>query len=305
MVEGLDRFREHFRDHTHQFVLIGGTACDLIMEEAGLEFRATRDLDIVLQMKLLEPAFFLSFWEFVRRGEYHIQQAESGRPRFYRFAAPEQPGYPSMLELFSVQPDVLTAPGKGHLTPIPAGGLVSSLSAILLDDTYYSFLKNGIRSIDAVPVVGQEHLLPLKVRAWLEMTTRKKNGERVDSRDIKKHRWVTSSEWYRKDVCLGSSINCDRANHLPHERWYGHDPEPRMARLCVTLLVALHTPDHAVDNDALVQDLLYLETAQLAESSSGRTGDQVDRVVYGVAKGCGVLEESANLFGHEDPPGAT
>jgi hypothetical protein len=188
MVEGLDRFREHFRDHTHQFVLIGGTACDLIMEEAGLGFRATRDLDIVLQVELLEPEFFSSFWDFVRMGEYRIQQAESGKPRFYRFAAPDQPGYPSMLELFSVRPDVLTPQGKGHLTPIPAGGLVSSLSAILLDDTYYSFLKNGIRSIDAVPIVGQEHLLPLKVRAWLEMTARKKDGERVDSRAIRKHR---------------------------------------------------------------------------------------------------------------------
>ncbi|MBN1835476.1 MAG: hypothetical protein JW820_06470 [Spirochaetales bacterium] len=160
----------------------------MIMEEAGLGFRATRDLDIVLQVDLLDPAFFSSFWEFVRMGEYRIQQAESGKPKFYRFAAPDQPGYPSMLELFSVRPNLLTPRGGGHLTPIPAGGMASSLSAILLDDTYYSFLKNGIRSIDALPIVGQEHLLPLKVRAWLEMTGRKEAGEPIDSRAIRKHR---------------------------------------------------------------------------------------------------------------------
>lgn len=188
MVEGLDRFRDHFRDHTHQFVLIGGTACDLIMEEAGLGFRATRDLDIVLLVERLDPAFFSCFWDFVRTGEYRTQQAASGRPRFYRFAAPKQPGYPSMLELFSIRPDVLGLKGAGHLTPIPADGLVSSLSAILLDGTYYSFLKNGIRIIDRVPIVGPEHLIPLKARAWLELTRRKEAGESIDSRAIRKHR---------------------------------------------------------------------------------------------------------------------
>ena len=46
MVRGLDVFREHFAAHAGQFVLIGGTAATLAMESAGLEFRATRDLDI-------------------------------------------------------------------------------------------------------------------------------------------------------------------------------------------------------------------------------------------------------------------
>ena len=48
MVRGLDVFREYFAGHADQFVLIGGTAATLAMEDAGLEFRATKDLDIVL-----------------------------------------------------------------------------------------------------------------------------------------------------------------------------------------------------------------------------------------------------------------
>ena len=31
-----------------QYVIIGGTACDLIMENEELPFRATKDIDIVL-----------------------------------------------------------------------------------------------------------------------------------------------------------------------------------------------------------------------------------------------------------------
>ena len=36
MVRGLDLFRAHFRDFADRYVLIGGTACDLVMDEAGL-----------------------------------------------------------------------------------------------------------------------------------------------------------------------------------------------------------------------------------------------------------------------------
>ena len=61
MVRGLDVFREHFANHTGQFVLIGGTAATLAMESAGLEFRATKDLDIVLHIEALNPDFGKTF----------------------------------------------------------------------------------------------------------------------------------------------------------------------------------------------------------------------------------------------------
>lgn len=44
MVRGLNRFKAHFESFSDRYVLIGGTACSLAMEEVGLEFRATRDL---------------------------------------------------------------------------------------------------------------------------------------------------------------------------------------------------------------------------------------------------------------------
>ncbi|RZB30108.1 MAG: hypothetical protein SRB1_02388 [Desulfobacteraceae bacterium Eth-SRB1] len=46
MVRGLDLFRDYFKDYTDKYILIGGTACDLAMESMGLNFRATKDLDI-------------------------------------------------------------------------------------------------------------------------------------------------------------------------------------------------------------------------------------------------------------------
>ncbi|MDD3898415.1 MAG: tyrosine-type recombinase/integrase, partial [Syntrophomonadaceae bacterium] len=40
-----------------QYAIIGGTACDLLMSEDGLDFRATRDIDIVLIVESLTPEF--------------------------------------------------------------------------------------------------------------------------------------------------------------------------------------------------------------------------------------------------------
>jgi hypothetical protein len=74
-VRGLDVLREHFAGHADQFVLIGGTAASLAMEEAGLEFRATKDLDIVLHIEALSPSFGEVFWRFIEAGRYEIRQA--------------------------------------------------------------------------------------------------------------------------------------------------------------------------------------------------------------------------------------
>jgi len=56
VVEGLDRFGEHFAAYTDQYLLIGGAACTLAMDEAGQPFRATKDLDIVLCLESLRNA---------------------------------------------------------------------------------------------------------------------------------------------------------------------------------------------------------------------------------------------------------
>lgn len=75
-----------------------------------------------------------------------------------------------------------------HLTPIPTGDDVSSLSAILLEQGYYEFLHVHKRVIGGVSVVSEMGLIPLKAKAWLDLSQRKADGGKVDSRDIKKHR---------------------------------------------------------------------------------------------------------------------
>jgi hypothetical protein len=188
MVKGLDLFREHFAALSEQFVLIGGTAATLAMAEVGLEFRATKDLDIVLHIEALSPNFGTAFWNFVERGDYEIRQAsDTGKPVLYRFQKPADSGFPAMLELFCRSPDGLQLAEGAHLTPIPFGEAVASLSAILLDDEYYSFIVDGRRNEDGLPWIGAEQLIPLKARAWLDLNARRAEGHHVDVRDIRKH----------------------------------------------------------------------------------------------------------------------
>ncbi|MBF0594690.1 MAG: hypothetical protein HQL22_06960 [Candidatus Omnitrophica bacterium] len=188
MVRGIQKFQEHFKDHTHQYVLIGGAACDLIMQEAAVPFRGTKDLDIVLCVEVLDKAFGEAFWEFIRAGQYKVQQRSSGDKRYYRFIEPGDDNFPWMLELFSRKPEAFPLFAGSRLTPIPLGEDVASLSAILLNDDYYNFLHSGKKMVQGISLVGPEHLIPLKARAWIDLTERKKRGEQVDSDSIKKHK---------------------------------------------------------------------------------------------------------------------
>lgn len=67
-MQGIDKFRERFKGLEEEYVLIGGGACDLLFDEAGRQFRATKDLDLVLLVEALTARFGRVFWQFVREG---------------------------------------------------------------------------------------------------------------------------------------------------------------------------------------------------------------------------------------------
>ena len=49
MVKGLQKFREHFSDYRDSFVVIGGIACDEWLQQRGMPFRPTRDVDMYIR----------------------------------------------------------------------------------------------------------------------------------------------------------------------------------------------------------------------------------------------------------------
>ncbi|MCD4655801.1 hypothetical protein K8T06_17915 [bacterium] len=188
MVKGLKIFSEHFLQYTNRYILIGGTACDLSFNRAGLSFRATRDLDIVLCTENMDKEFVRTFWKFINNGKYMQRKQGVDKRQYYRFSNPETDGYPVMIELFSRKPDALLLSDRYYLTPLPVDDDISSLSAILVNDDYYHFLFAGRRETENLSYIGPEHLIPLKAKAWLDLTARKAQGELIDGKSIKKHK---------------------------------------------------------------------------------------------------------------------
>ena len=75
-----------------------------------------------------------------------------------------------------------------RLPPIHISDEISSLSAILLNDEYYQFLIGGVEEIDCIQVLNYTHIIPFKAKAWLDLKSRKENGEQVDTKNITKHK---------------------------------------------------------------------------------------------------------------------
>ena len=187
-MNGIDVFKAHFAGFAHQYVLIGGAACDIIMDEVGLAFRATKDLDIVILVEALDADFGKQFWAFVEAGGYQQRERSSGDKEFYRFQKPTKSEFPSMLELFSRAPDTITPSEGSELTPLPIDEDIASLSAILLDEDYYTALIENRRIIDDIPVLDERLLIPFKAKAHLDLANRRERGEQIDSRHVRKHR---------------------------------------------------------------------------------------------------------------------
>ncbi|KPN87678.1 nucleotidyl transferase AbiEii/AbiGii toxin family protein [Pseudomonas nunensis] len=206
MVKGLDTFRAAFAGYVDRYVLIGGVAASLTLEEAGITFRATRDLDIVLIIEALDDVFGSEFWEFVRRGGYAERQALDGPTRRYRFGNPTNDSYPVLLELFSRAPEGLQLPEGAHLTPLPVDGDISDLSAILLDDAYYAFIVAGRNNTEDLSYIGVDRLIPLKAQAWINLS----RPECEEPNAVRK-----SSKHLKDIIILSGLLTADTRFNLP------------------------------------------------------------------------------------------
>ena len=188
MVNGLAIFRERFRPFTGDLTLIGGAACDEWFSSQKLEFRATKDLDIVVMVETLKPAFIAAMRAFVAEGQYEISERSAGVPILYRFAKPARRDFPYKLELSSRNHENLVLAEDQKVIPISIELGTHSLSALLLDDDYYGLIQAHHDVRDGLWVANATSLIPLKAYAWKNLTQRKADGEEIDSKKIDKHR---------------------------------------------------------------------------------------------------------------------
>jgi hypothetical protein len=188
MVRGIERFKEYFKDHTDKYVIIGGTACDMIISREGFTPRATKDIDIILIVEALSAEFIGQFWRFIKDAQYRKNEESKEDKKYYRFTEPENKDFPYQLELFSRKPDVISLDETVHITPIPADDGLSSLSAILMDDEYYHYMVEKSVVEDGLHVATKDSVICLKAKAYQEMRARKAAGVNENEKNINKHK---------------------------------------------------------------------------------------------------------------------
>ncbi len=176
------KFATAFKGFEDKYILIGGTATSIVLDKYGLESRTTKDYDMVLIDEEKDKAFYTALTTFFEDGAYipHVLDKDGN---LFRFTTTKM-GYPKMIELFSLTP--LWLKGEGRITPIHFDDDMS-LSALLLDNNYYSLLKEGREIQNGYSILGNKYLIVFKAKAWLDLSRRKAQGEQIDSRNIKKH----------------------------------------------------------------------------------------------------------------------
>jgi len=188
-VKGLEKFKEYFKDFKENYVIIGGTACSIILRDADMKPRATRDIDMILVVEQMTPEFGRQFWQFVKDGAYTTRERKRDEdkdpvPELFRFSKPQNNGFPYQIELLSKYPDILGEPTDFHLTPIPVGEEISSLSAILMDEAFYHFALEHSVVEDELHVADPVSLMCLKMKAYLNLIGQEPQPH---SSDIRKH----------------------------------------------------------------------------------------------------------------------
>ena len=189
---GLDKFKEAFAEFSENYVIIGGTACDIVMTGTVVTPRATHDIDMIVVVDNMTPEFGQRFWDFIKEAGYRPERRKSevGEPtkyELYRFVD-GKPDYPEMIELLSRHPDVLGEPHGQIIEPLPIDGDTSSLSAIMMDDDFYHFTIANSRLTGGIRHASPTALIALKAKAYLNLLSDKARGLHVNTRHIKKHR---------------------------------------------------------------------------------------------------------------------
>jgi hypothetical protein len=188
MVHRIDIFTQHFTAYANHYVLIGGSACDILMDELGASFRATKDLDIVIIIETINEDFYHHFIKFITRGGYVRKEVGGNKNQFYRFSHPKESTYPKQIELFCRHPENFDFSLQQVCTKIPLNDEITSLSAILLDDDYYDLLIKRKIEIREVSMIDIETLIIFKIRAWIDNKEKKERGEKITANDVNKHK---------------------------------------------------------------------------------------------------------------------
>ncbi len=181
MIQGLTNFTKYFEEYNDDYVVIGGLATAMIMNDLGFTARATKDIDLVVISNNNEP-FIKQLLKFINIAGYKTKQRtkNDSTHNLFRFLDSDDKSYPEQLELFAIHDKDSKIVTDKHIIPIETPDSYKYLSAILLDTDYFNLLKRYTTNIDGLHIATPEVLIPLKIHAHLNLLEDKNS-------DAKKH----------------------------------------------------------------------------------------------------------------------
>lgn len=93
MVNEIEKFKEHFKGYEDCYTIIGRTAYYILMSEVEQNFRATKDIDLIILFEDRYKEFAKVFWNYIKQGKYSCGWEKGVSTNFYCFVKPKA-GYP-------------------------------------------------------------------------------------------------------------------------------------------------------------------------------------------------------------------
>ena len=184
---GLSHFQKYCKEFDEQYVVVGGFATIMLLDEELGEGhgKATFDIDLVLLTNnSVELAQRIK--QYITDGKYDIQVGEKEQYKYYRFNNPKEENFAKEIELFASNENKLELDDKQRILPIdPEEGLYS-LSAIMLDPEYFEMIKNNVNKSGAAPCTNTQATIMLKMSAFYDLKKREDNKWKKHRRDILK-----------------------------------------------------------------------------------------------------------------------
>lgn len=207
MIAGFEKFEESFAPYRDSFILIGGTAVQMVLGQydtpKGVANRArvTHDIDLLVVTDKLTDAFKTAFHQFVNAGEYECYFSKD-RPHYYRFLNPKNVAYPAKIELLSHS--LLELPNMRY-TPLDLDR-DESMSAMVLDEELYRYALVHCDQRHGFKCLKHEALIVFKVAAYLNLMTEcAETGDARRRNDALKHR----NDVFRVLEHVGPTVRAD------------------------------------------------------------------------------------------------
>lgn len=176
---GLKHFTDFFTDFSNDYVIIGGGAASACLDDEKLEFRVTKDIDMVLFTNT-SPELNKKISEYVFLGKYEVNEKTENTPRYYRFSNPEDKKFPEIVEIFAKADSEIELRKGQYIIPIQ-NDAEAQLSAILLDDEYFNLIRdNAKKSEVGFSIITPYANICLKARAFRELKERNEEEKKIN-----------------------------------------------------------------------------------------------------------------------------